>query len=48
MKKLSKAIGIHILKFDLMPDLKPYHNVFHITDDRYEIPSLQRFGVTHY
>ena len=31
-EKLDKAIGIHILNFDLLPKLEPYHNVFEITD----------------
>jgi predicted transposase/invertase (TIGR01784 family) len=30
--KLSKAIGIHILNFTSIPDVKKYHNVFHITE----------------
>ena len=30
--KLSKSIGIHILNFTSVPELKPYHNTFHITD----------------
>ena len=29
---LSKAIGIHILYFISIPDVKNYHNVFHITE----------------
>lgn len=29
---LSKAIGIHILNFTSIPELKAYHNVFHITE----------------
>jgi len=29
---LSKAIGIHILNFTSIPDVKKYHNVFHITE----------------
>ena len=30
--KLSKAIGIHILNFTSIPEVKKYHNVFHITE----------------
>lgn len=30
--KLSKAIGIHILNFTSIPDVKKYHNIFHITE----------------
>ena len=30
--KLSKAIGIHILNFTSIPEVKRYHNVFHITE----------------
>lgn len=30
--KLSKAIGIHILNFNSMPDANKYHNAFHITE----------------
>jgi len=30
--KLSKAIGIHILNFTSIPQVKNYHNVFHITE----------------
>lgn len=30
--KLSKAIGIHILNFTSIPEVKNYHNVFHITE----------------
>jgi len=29
---LSKAIGIHILNFTSIPEVKNYHNVFHITE----------------
>jgi predicted transposase/invertase (TIGR01784 family) len=29
---LSKAIGIHILNFNSIPNIKKYHNVFHITE----------------
>lgn len=29
---LSKAIGIHILNFTSIPNVKKYHNVFHITE----------------
>ncbi len=29
---LSKAIGIHILNFTSIPEVKKYHNVFHITE----------------
>lgn len=29
---LSKAIGIHILNFTSIPEVKAYHNVFHITE----------------
>ena len=28
---LSKAIGIHILNFTSIPEVKNYHNVFHLT-----------------
>lgn len=31
-EKLSKAIGIHVLNFTSIPEVKPYHNVFHITE----------------
>ena len=30
--KLSKAIGIHILNFTSIPEVKKYHNVFHVTE----------------
>ena len=30
--KLTKAIGIHILNFTSIPEVKKYHNVFHITE----------------
>ena len=30
--KLSKAIGIHILNFTSIPEVKKYHNVFHISE----------------
>ena len=30
--ELCKAIGIHILNFTSVPELEPYHNVFHITE----------------
>ena len=30
--ELYKAIGIHILNFTSIPELEPYHNVFHITE----------------
>lgn len=30
--QLSKAIGIHILNFISIPEVKKYHNVFHITE----------------
>jgi predicted transposase/invertase (TIGR01784 family) len=30
--KLSKAIGIHILNFDSIPEVKKHHNIFHITE----------------
>ena len=30
--KLSKAIGIHILNFTSIPEVKKHHNVFHITE----------------
>ncbi len=30
--RLSKAIGIHILNFTSIPEVKKYHNVFHITE----------------
>ena len=30
--KLSKAIGIHILNFTSIPEVRKYHNVFHITE----------------
>ena len=30
--QLSKAIGIHILNFTSIPEVKKYHNVFHITE----------------
>jgi predicted transposase/invertase (TIGR01784 family) len=30
--KLSKAIGIRILNFTSIPEVKKYHNVFHITE----------------
>lgn len=30
--KLSKAIGIHILNFISIPEVKKYHNIFHITE----------------
>ena len=30
--KLNKAIGIHILNFTSIPELKKYHNVFHIAE----------------
>ncbi len=29
---LSKAIGIHILNFTSIPEVKNYHNVFHVTE----------------
>jgi predicted transposase/invertase (TIGR01784 family) len=29
---LTKAIGIHILNFTSIPEVKAYHNVFHITE----------------
>jgi predicted transposase/invertase (TIGR01784 family) len=29
---LSKAIGIHILNFTSIPEVKKYHNVFHIRE----------------
>lgn len=29
---LSKAIGIHILSFTSIPEVKKYHNVFHLTE----------------
>lgn len=29
---LSKAIGIHILNFTSIPEVKKYHNVFHVTE----------------
>jgi len=29
---LSKAIGIHILNFTSIPEVKDYHNVFHVTE----------------
>jgi len=29
---LSKAIGIHILNFTSIPEVKRYHNIFHITE----------------
>ena len=31
---LSKAIGIHILHFNAIPETKDYHNIFHITEKR--------------
>lgn len=31
---LSKAIGIHILNFTSIPEVDPYHNVFHITEKK--------------
>jgi predicted transposase/invertase (TIGR01784 family) len=30
--RLSKAIGIHILNFTSIPEVRKYHNVFHITE----------------
>lgn len=30
--KLTKAIGIHILNFTSIPEVKKYHNVFHISE----------------
>ena len=30
--KLSKAIGIHILNFNSLPDAKKYHNAFHLKE----------------
>ncbi len=30
--KLSKAIGIHILNFTSIPEVKKYHNIFRITE----------------
>ena len=30
--RLSKAIGIHILNFTSIPEVKKYHNVFHIIE----------------
>ena len=35
---LSKAIGIHILNFTSIPNVKKYHNVFHITEKETGIP----------
>ncbi|MDC0864786.1 Rpn family recombination-promoting nuclease/putative transposase [Rickettsiaceae bacterium] len=35
---LSKAIGIHILNFTSIPEVKSYHNVFHITEKNSGIP----------
>lgn len=32
--KLSKAIGIHILNFNCIPDLEAYHNVFDIREQK--------------
>ena len=35
---LSKAIGIHILNFTSIPQVIPYHNVFHIREKETGIP----------
>ena len=32
-KRLNKAIGIHILNFDLIRELERYHNVFRMMDE---------------
>ena len=32
---LSKAIGIHILNFESIPESTKYHNVFHLAEDDY-------------
>jgi len=35
---LSKAIGIHILNFTSIPEVKKYHNVFHIREQESYLP----------